>query len=246
MPTLRLISWNLDGLDHRHTDLRTEAACQTILERAPDVVFLQEVVQRSFFAHLRPWMLGVGYQAAPPMLTRHSSYGCMMFVRPPLKVLSVKREPFEATAMGRSLIRTVVSWHGEELLLLTAHLESMKEGSPERVRQLAVVLDALEAHDGPAVFAGDTNLRDSEVAGLDLRDAWSLLGGSAKTRFTFDTFTIPNKSGRNRARYDRVFLNHQDSWRPTGLFFVGMSPVPGAGGLFPSDHAGLEIILERG
>ena len=108
MPTLRLISWNLDGLDHRHTDLRTEAACQTILERAPDVVFLQEVVQRSFFAHLRPWMLGVGYQAAPPMLTRHSSYGCMMFVRPPLKVLSVKREPFEATAMGRSLIRTVV------------------------------------------------------------------------------------------------------------------------------------------
>lgn len=243
MPTLRLISWNLDGLDTRHIDQRTEAACRTILERAPDVVFLQEVTQRSYFAHIRPWMQGVGYRASPPTLTRDSSYGCMMFTRPPLQVTSAVRKPFVATQMGRSLIRTTARWGDHELLLLTAHLESLRDGAPERLRQRDVVLEALRSHDGPAVFAGDTNLRDAEVAGLDIRDAWELLGSPPQTRFTFDTLTIPNKRGRSRARYDRVLLSDHPGWRPTGLFFLGMEPVVGTGGLFPSDHAGLEIIL---
>jgi endonuclease/exonuclease/phosphatase family metal-dependent hydrolase len=243
--TLRLISWNLDGLDTRYIDQRTEAACRIILERVPDVVFLQEVTRRSFFAHIRPWMQGVGYHASPPNLTSKSSYGCMMFTRPPIEVRSTTREPFATTQMGRSLIRTTVRWGGHELLLLTAHLESLRDGAPERIQQRDVVLDALASHNGPAVFAGDTNLRDSEVAGLDIRDAWELLGAPPQTRFTFDTLTIPNKRGRNRARYDRVFLNDHPGWRPTGLFFLGMEAVPGTGGLFPSDHAGLEILLSK-
>ena len=145
--------------------------------------------------------------------------------------------------MGRSLVSTRVQWGGRDLLLLTAHMESLKQGATERVAQLAVVMDALAAHSGPAVFAGDTNLRDSEVAGLRLRDAWTLLGSPAATRFTFDTFAIPNKPRRSRSRYDRIFLNDHPGWARSGLSFVGMEPVAGAGGLFPSDHAGLEVIL---
>jgi tyrosyl-DNA phosphodiesterase 2 len=243
MPTLRLISWNLDGLDTRHLDERAEAACRTILSRAPDVVFLQEVTQRTFFAHIRPWMQGVGYRSVLPTLTRDSSYGCMMFIREPLQLISTTRQRFAATQMGRSLIRTVVRWNAQELLLLTAHLESLREGAPERIQQRDVILNALRSHDGPAVFAGDTNLRDAEVAGLDIRDAWELLGSPPQTRFTFDTFTIPNKRGRSRARYDRIFLSDHPGWQPTGLFFLGMEPVVGARGMFPSDHAGLEVTL---
>ena len=243
MPSLRLISWNLDGLDARHIDLRTEAACQIILERAPDVVFLQEVVERSFFAHLRPWMQGVGYRASPPQLTKRSRYGCIMFTRPPLTVLEARREPFTASQMGRSLLHTTVRWEGRELLLLTAHLESLREGRPERVQQLDVVRAALGAHAGPAVFAGDTNLRDSEVAGKEIRDAWSELGGPRQCRYTFDAFAIPNKKGRTRARYDRVFLSAHPGWRSTEMSLLGMASVPGAGGLFPSDHAGIEVLL---
>lgn len=243
MPSLRLISWNLDGLDGRHVDLRTEVACRVILERAPEVVFLQEVVQRTFFAHLRPWMVGVGYQASPPQLSRHSSYGCVMFTRPPLKVRSARRSLFSATQMGRSLLETTVHWEGHELLLLTAHLESLRQGRTERIQQLDVVCAALGAHAGPAVFAGDTNLRNSEVAGKGIRDAWSELGEPRAARYTFDALTIPNKSGRTRARYDRVFLNSHPGWRPTELSLLGMAAAPGAGGLFPSDHAGIEVIL---
>lgn len=243
MSTLRLISWNLDGLDGRHIDLRTEAACRIILERAPDVVFLQEVVGRSFFAHLRPWMTGVGYRASPQQLTQRSEYGCIMFTRLPLVVLRTRREPFAATGMGRALVHTTVRWAGQELLLLTAHLESLRQGRSERVQQLDVVRAALGAHAGPAVFAGDTNLRDSEVAGKEIRDAWSELGAAPHSRYTFDTFAIPNKKGRTRARYDRVFLNAHPGWRPTGLSLLGMAAAPGAGGLFPSDHAGIEVLL---
>ncbi len=248
MPTLRLITWNLDGLDTRHIDLRTEAACRAILERGPDVVFLQEVVERSFFGHLRPWFTGSGFRAAPPTLSRRSRYGCVMFIRSPLRVTSARRTPFEASQMGRALIRTVVHWEGRELLLLTAHMESLRDGAPERVRQLDRVLAALTAHAGPAVFAGDTNLRDSEVRGRDIRDAWCLLGSPRQTRTTWDMRAIPNKRGPNEqgggyARFDRVFLN--PGWRPSEMSLIGMAPVAGADGLFPSDHAGLEVLLER-
>ncbi len=243
MPNLRLITWNLDGLDTRHIDARSEAACQIILARAPDMVFLQEVTARSFHAHIRPWMQGVGYRASPPTLTRHSSYGCILFTRRPLQVTAHSRELFARTQMGRSLIRVTARLENHELLMMTAHLESLREGAPERLHQRDVVLAALAAHRGPAVFAGDTNLRDAEVAGLGIRDAWELLGSPPASRFTFDTLAIPNKSGRSRARYDRVFLNEHPGWRPVEMSLLGMEAVPGCGGLFPSDHAGLEVIF---
>ena len=243
MSTLRLISWNIDGLDERHLDERTEAAVRMVLARTPDVVFFQEVTRRSYFAHLRPWMQGVGYTPAPASLSSQSHYGCMIFVREGLPLLSAERRAFAQSFMGRSLVSARVMWAGQELLLLTAHLESLASGSQDRVRQLDEVMAALAGHDGPAVFAGDTNLRDREVAGKPLRDAWQLLGAPAATRYTFDTFAIPNKSGRTRARYDRVFLSDTVGWTPVSLSFVGMEAVPGAGGLFPSDHAGLEVIL---
>lgn len=245
MPTLRLISWNLDGLDERHLDQRTEAAVRAVLSRTPDVVFFQEVTRRSHFAHLRPWMQGVGYTVAPAGLTEISHYGCMVFVRQGLGVRAATREEFPGSEMGRSLVTVRVGWGEVELLLLTAHLESLSYGSEQRVRQLDVVLKALAAHRGPAVFAGDTNLRDREVAGKPIRDAWQQLGSPDATRYTFDTVAIPNKAGRiNRARYDRIFLNDHPGWSPRGLSFLGMEAVPGTGGLFPSDHAGLEVILE--
>lgn len=145
--------------------------------------------------------------------------------------------------MGRSLLRTTVRWAGQELLLLTAHMESLREGRAERVQQLDVVRAALGAHTGPAIFAGDTNLRDRELADKPIRDAWSELGGPEHARYTFDARTIPNKKGRTRARYDRVFLNAHPGWSPVGLSLLGMASVPGASGLFPSDHAGVEVVL---
>jgi hypothetical protein len=49
---------------------------------------------------------------------------------------------------------------------MTSHLESTREHSAERIRQLKTVLGKMqEAPDSTTViFAGDTNLRDQEVS----------------------------------------------------------------------------------
>lgn len=44
---LKLLSWNIDGLDKNNLEERTEAVVATILSNKPDVVLLQEVVQYS-------------------------------------------------------------------------------------------------------------------------------------------------------------------------------------------------------
>ena len=44
---LKLLSWNIDGLDPEDLKERTEAVLKTILSKQPDVVLLQEVVEYS-------------------------------------------------------------------------------------------------------------------------------------------------------------------------------------------------------
>ena len=47
LSTLKLLSWNIDGLDVEDLEERTQAVLEIILDRKPDVVLLQEVVQYS-------------------------------------------------------------------------------------------------------------------------------------------------------------------------------------------------------
>lgn len=51
-------------------------------------------------------------------------------------------------------------------LFMTSHLESLgaAHNSAERCKQLSHILDTLLAFPGPALFAGDTNLREKEVS----------------------------------------------------------------------------------
>ena len=47
LSTLKLLSWNIAGLDPKDLEERTQAVLEIILDRKPDVVLLQEVVQYS-------------------------------------------------------------------------------------------------------------------------------------------------------------------------------------------------------
>lgn len=64
-----------------------------------------------------------------------------------------------------SLFHTQVSISGIELCLMTSHLESTKDHSKERIKQLQIVLNEMqkESESTTVIFGGDTNLRDSEV-----------------------------------------------------------------------------------
>jgi len=208
-----------------------------LVEDPPDIVCLQEVVDRTLHAHLRPHFSNAGYAHVVQPAT--TEYTCALFVRAPLKLVEAGVSPFPSSQMGRALLEATVDWDGVPLLILTAHMESLKGGSQPRSEQLGRILRRLEAHPGPAVFAGDTNLRDNEVDEAILgetRDAWEV-AGTPSTRFTWQPW-----KGRARARFDRVFLNRH--WTCTAFDLGNGADVPAAG-VPVSDHRCVRVTLER-
>ena len=45
--TLKVLSWNIDDLDAKNLDERTQGVLEIILKKKPDVVLLQEVIEDS-------------------------------------------------------------------------------------------------------------------------------------------------------------------------------------------------------
>lgn len=67
---------------------------------------------------------------------------------------------------------------GNELCLMTSHLESTRGHAKERMNQLKMVLKKMQEVPASAtvIFAGDTNLRDHEVSD---KVCYVLLGATA-------------------------------------------------------------------
>ena len=208
--TLSAATWNLNGLDERLLDERTEAACFHLLAgpSRPDVVLLQEVVRRSFFAHLRPHFSAAGYTLAPAEPVSDSEYFCAIAVAPTLRPTGAWRRRFPGSSMGRALLALEVDWAGRPLLVCTAHLESLRSGAAQRRQQVVAVADALRSHEGPALYGGDTNLRSDGLAVLEehgVDDAWEVLGRPG-AKATWWPMEAKRPSGR-RMRFDR-FWSH--------------------------------------
>ena len=237
MSSLSLVTWNLFGLEPFQLDVRTEAACTSLLlEDPPDIVCFQEVIDRTLIAHLRPHFSHAGYAHVVQPAT--TEYTCAVFVRTPLVLQTAGVCPFPSSQMGRALLEATVDWHGQPLLILTAHMESLKEGSKARKEQLEQIVERMEAHPGPALFAGDTNLRDAEVDPATLgtvRDAWDV-AGTAATRFTWRPW-----KGSARARFDRVFLSPH--WTCTS-FTLGNGALLDGAGVPISDHRQVRVSLQ--
>ena len=96
---MHLVTWNLDGLDPRHLDLRTEAAIAALLADLPDVILLQEVTRRTWHAHLRPHLAHAGYAAAAVVPDDAEAYV-------PL-TLDLLFENIDRTFSGRRLVNRV-------------------------------------------------------------------------------------------------------------------------------------------
>ena len=239
---MRVLSWNLFGLEPDQLDVRTEAALfiallggrpEDVLDGRPlpppDVLMFQEVVDRTFHAHLRPHLAAAGYTlipAAPP----EREYFEVLAVRAPAVVLDSDALQLESD-MGRTLLVATARRDGVTWLLMTAHLESLSSGAPLRMEQARFVLELLGNHDGPAVFGGDTNLRMDEAASLGVPlDAWEASGSDPAARWTWSKRSY-------RARYDRI-------WGRGVLFSgfrcLGTDPVT-PDGQPPSDHLGIVV-----
>ncbi|CAM9457247.1 unnamed protein product [Scytosiphon promiscuus] len=254
--TFRVVSWNIDCLNGENKMARAEEVCAILQESepTPDVILLQEV-DGDMFPVLNT-RLGAGgrYRAYPTNVPMGSRYFTIMFVKVcTVTVHNSGREDFPDSRMGRDLATVRAVFNGKPILIATSHLESEKQGSDERKAQFNRVLRRLLAFsEGPAIFAGDTNLREAEVKQEKLAkeagDMWQLCGADPERRFTWDMTKNDNHvfggGFQPRARYDRMFVNTEAKDGATSFALLGTERMAPPHSCFPSDHFGLDACFE--
>ena len=249
---LKLLSWNIDGLDDRDLRERTVYVCDFILARKPHVVFLQEVVNLSW-GPLIVARLGHIYNCHCSLNPPADYYNAILIMKEGVSVKDdLKVYPFPGNHMGRHLLQMSVKYSGVDIDVMTSHLESMKQCRDERIRQLNEVFGMMERSNRISIFGGDLNLRDIEVTRdnmpEDAVDVWEASGRQKEHQYTWDTTENDNlgivaspQKTLPRLRFDRIYLNPDDgALRPKSFELVGKKRLPGCG-RFPSDHWGLWV-----
>uniref|UniRef100_A0A4W3IEN9 Tyrosyl-DNA phosphodiesterase 2 n=2 Tax=Callorhinchus milii TaxID=7868 RepID=A0A4W3IEN9_CALMI len=240
---ISLLTWNIDGLDQKNIQERARAVCSLIALYTPDIVFLQEVIP-PYYNYLKK--RAVSYTIIPA--DEEGYYTAIMLKKSRVKLLKQEITPFLSTSMERNLLIVQVNIAGNELCLMTSHLESTKDHSRERVRQLQTVMKKMQdaAETATVIFGGDTNLRDHEVTKLGglkagISDVWEYLGKPEYCQYTWDTQNNNNLEAcyKCRLRFDRVFFRAGTETQiiPQQMELVGLDKLEC--GRFPSDHWGI-------
>ncbi|XP_036371817.1 tyrosyl-DNA phosphodiesterase 2 [Megalops cyprinoides] len=248
---LSLLTWNVDGLDLGNLQERARGLCSYLVLYTPDVVFLQELIP-PYIQYLRK--RAVSYTIIEG--NEDGYFTGIMLKKSRVKLLKSEIVEYPTTQMLRNLLIAQVSFSGQELCLMTSHLESCKEQSQERMTQLKMVLKRIrEAPDNITVlFGGDTNLRDTEVTkvgGLPagVCDVWEHLGRQEHCRYTWDTKANSNKGVPyvSRCRFDRVYLRPPKAGAqvaPEHMSLVGLEKLDC--GRYTSDHWGIYCSFTMG
>ncbi|XP_072880130.1 tyrosyl-DNA phosphodiesterase 2 [Hemitrygon akajei] len=241
--TVSLLTWNIDGLDLANLSERARGICCCLALYNPDIVFLQEVIE-PYYNYLKK--RAVNYILIPA--NNDGYYTTIMLKKSRVKLLKQEIIDFPTTSMMRNLLVVQVNLAGHELCLMTSHLESTKEHSKERIKQLKTVLKKMNEipEHATVIFGGDTNLRDSEVKRLGglpakISDVWEFLNKPEHCRYTWDTTANNNlkASYACRLRFDRVFFRASSEGQivPKEMYLVGQDKLEC--GRFCSDHWGL-------
>ncbi|XP_075777254.1 tyrosyl-DNA phosphodiesterase 2 [Pelodiscus sinensis] len=239
-----LITWNIDGLDLGNQQERARGVCSYLALYNPDVVFLQEVIP-PYFSYLQK--RAVSYTIIPGNIGGY--FTAIMLKNSRVKFLRQEIIPFPTTSMMRNLLVVYVNISGNELCLMTSHLESTKSHAKERLNQLRQVFKTMQeaSESTTVIFGGDTNLRDhevTEVGGLpnNILDIWEFLGKPEHCHYTWDTNCNSNLDGRYKCkfRFDRIFFRTAAEGGqiiPRSLDLIGLEKLEC--GKFTSDHWGL-------
>ncbi|XP_065768724.1 tyrosyl-DNA phosphodiesterase 2 isoform X2 [Muntiacus reevesi] len=215
----------------------------------PDVIFLQEVIP-PYYAYLKK------KASSYEIITGHEEgyFTAIMLKKSRVKFKSQEIIPFPNTKMMRNLLCVHVSVSGNELCLMTSHLESTRGHAKERMNQLKMVLEKMQEapESATVIFAGDTNLRDQEVTkcgGLpnNILDVWEFLGKPKHCQYTWDTQMNSNLgiAATCKLRFDRIFFRAAAEGGhiiPQSLDLLGLEKLDC--GRFPSDHWGLLCNLD--
>ncbi|XP_032895808.1 tyrosyl-DNA phosphodiesterase 2-like [Amblyraja radiata] len=240
---ISLLTWNVDGLDEMDFLERAHGVCSCLALYSPDVVFLQEVT-KSYYYYIKQRAVSYILIAGE----NDDYFSVIMLHKSRVKLLKEETIDFPTSIMMRVLLVVQVNIAGNELYLMTSHLESTKDFSKERVRQLGIILKKMkEVPDcATVIFGGDTNLRDHEVRNLGglpagISDVWESLNRQEQCRYTWDTTTNDNLEASYccRLRFDRVFFRASRGGQiiPKEMRLVGQERLEC--GRFCSDHWGL-------
>ncbi|XP_025935555.1 tyrosyl-DNA phosphodiesterase 2 [Apteryx rowi] len=239
-----IITWNIDGLDLGNQQDRARGVCSYLALYSPDVVFLQEVIP-PYLYYLQK--RAGNYTIIPGNIDGY--FTAIMLKNSRVKLVKQEIVPFPTTSMMRNLLVVHVNVSGNELCLMTSHLESTKDHSKERMKQLQIVLNKMqkESESTTVIFGGDTNLRDSEVSKLgglpnNIMDIWEFLGKPKHCRYTWDTNSNTNLDAayKCKLRFDRIYFRPAAEGGhiiPRSMDLIGLEKLDC--GKFPSDHWGL-------
>ena len=229
---LRLLTWNIDGLNPKFRASRTNMIIDEILglETIPDAILLQEVVvdtetmlrlalenQYHFCEISDDVRYGFGYYTLTCIRKCKS-----------IHILENERIQYKGMAesqMGRDLHSTSISIGEKQvkLMLLNSHMESLKESSSIRTAQLCSAFSKMLSNKASgAILAGDLNMRQSEqneamkqIEGAkgSIIDVYEFYNRPA---YASNTWVLPEEaySGENKkpyirfsCRFDRVYHN---------------------------------------
>jgi len=254
--TFSFVTWNLDGIADKNRKGRTQAVIQVILQRSPDIVFFQEVIPETL-AWLKTaldtrYLFGNG---GDEKAGGNNYFTAVLLKRSVVYRDSFQVVEFEGTLMARDLSIVEAQIGDKKLLLINTHLESTKDFANVRMEQLKAAFNRVKNAPSSAsvIFAGDLNIRDSEVAKVGLpenvQDVWVATGSRKEVEYTWDTLRnnnteIPSKF-KPRMRFDRVYLRPSNAGdvKPEHFGLIGIKKVPGHQ-VFPSDHWGLYCVFK--
>lgn len=250
---MRLMTWNV-WFDKHGVRYRMDAIAEQVLELRPDVLAFQELnVPNSLYLEDRLSEHYVRYESNPTLVAP-SGYWEGFYVRKEQvrndghlhTYLDGRRMKFRASDMGRGV--TFLSLPGIELA--TSHLESLN--APDaRALQAKQTFEVLNAnprkHECTQVFLGDMNLLNGQELKLPYGwvDAWTEIHPT-KPGFTYDSKANSMLDDNYQDRLDRVYVNPRHH-RIAAIWLVGTQPIGILDGraLYPSDHFGLVVDLER-
>ena len=194
--TLKLLTWNIDGLDSKNVNKRTEAVCRKIKELQLDVLFLQEIIPNTLNILTR--CLTEYQHFYKSNLLRY--FHIISIRKSSLEVVGdYKIMDFPGTKMGRHLLTCQVQFGEISIYFLSSHIESMLNSAAERKCQLREVfaqMSTMKKGGDICIFGGDLNVNDEEIQSVGVPDGivdlWEACDSPEEHQHTWDTETNDN------------------------------------------------------
>ena len=245
-------SYNVDGLstDIDHCRERCSVISRLIIDKSPDLIFLQEVTMETINQYTK--LFGTrGYNLVSPINKGTAFYFTAAFSKLNGHCKRLDFRDSAQSVMGRDILSYEIIINNRRTQFLSSHLESLADGGDVRKAQLECLLELIDSNAGPGVVAGDLNIRQKEADSLmtqfkkkakvnqkdfKIFDCWESMGKDPNCK---NTWVHPDPSLKHiQARYDRIYCNGKFI-KPIEFSLFGKEVMPPPVSKTPSDHFGM-------